>query len=105
MKYIGVGLAAATLFASSALMAEAPKGRENVSLAVSTSGLDLSRPAGVEALQARMDKAIAAACNPGDRMGADLSPDYKCRREMAANIQPTMQQIAARANGIHLSAN
>ena len=97
MKYIGAALAAASLFATSALMAEAPKGREQVSINVSTEGLDLTTQAGVDKLRVRMDKAIADACNPGDRIGADMAPDYKCRREMAANVQPTMQQIAARA--------
>lgn len=105
MKYIGVALVAAALLAPASVMAEPPRGREPVSLAVSTQGLDLTQPAGVKALQSRMDKAIAAACNPGDRIGADLSPDYRCRREMAANVGPTLQQIAARAYGVHLSLN
>ena len=97
MKYIGAALAAATLFASPAVSADAGKDREQVSINVQSSDLDLSTMDGVNKLQNRIDKAIAAACNPGDRIGADMSPDYKCRREMAANVQPTMTQIAARA--------
>lgn len=105
MKYVVFALAAATLLGPTTVMAETPRAREPVSLAVSTQGLDLTQPAGFKALQSRMDKAIAAACNPGDRIGADMSPDYRCRREMAANVQPTLLQIAARAHGVHLSAN
>lgn len=97
MKYIAAALAAASLLASATVSAEAPKGREQVSINVSSADLDLTTQEGVAQLQNRIDKAIAAVCNPGDRIGADLSPDYKCRREMAANVQPTMQQIAARA--------
>ncbi|MBW8754103.1 MAG: UrcA family protein [Sphingomonadales bacterium] len=105
MKYIGAALAAACLFASAAVSAEAPAGREQVSINVSSADLDLTTTDGVAKLQNRLDKAIAAACNPGDRVGADLSPDYKCRREMAANVQPTMQQIAARAVSNHFGSN
>jgi UrcA family protein len=105
MKYLGAAVAAACLFASAAVSAEAPQGRENVSINVSSADLDLTTPDGVAQLQGRIDKAIAAACNPGDRIGADLSPDYKCRREMAANVQPTMQQIAARATQNRFGSN
>ena len=105
MKYLGAAVAAACLFASAAVSAEAPQGRENVSINVSSADLDLTTPNGVAQLQGRIDKAIAAACNPGDRVGADMSPDYKCRREMAANVQPTMQQIAARATQSRFGSN
>jgi UrcA family protein len=103
MKYVGAAIAAATLFATPAVMADT--GREHVQITVSTADLDLTTQQGVDQLRTRMDKAIAAACNPGDRAGADLSPDFKCRREMAANVQPTMQQIAARATEVRSAAN
>ena len=35
--------------------------------------------------------------NPGDRVGADMKPDFRCRREMAANLEPTLYQLAQRA--------
>lgn len=105
MKYVAAALAAASLFASAAVSAEAVKGREQVSVNVSSADLDLTTMDGVNQLQNRIDKAIAVACNPGDRIGADLSPDYKCRREMAANVQPTMQQIAARAMQSRFGSN
>ncbi len=105
MKYIGIALAAAGLFASPAISAEAPLGREQVSVQVSTAGLDMTTQAGLDQFRARVDKAIAAACNPGDRVGADLAPDFKCRREMANNVQPTMQQMAARASESRFSSN
>lgn len=105
MKYISIALAAAGLLASPALAADAPQGREQVSVQVSTNGLDMTTQAGVDKFRARVDKAVAAACNPGDRVGADMAPDYKCRREMAANVQPTLQQMAARASESRFSSN
>ena len=105
MKYIGAALAAASLFASPAVMADAGKGREQVSINVSTDGLNMATQEGLNSFQARVDKAIAAACNPGDRIGADLSPDYRCRREMAAKVQPTMQQLAARVTTTRFGSN
>jgi UrcA family protein len=105
MKYIAVALAAAGLFATSAFAADAPQGREAVSIQVSTAGLDMTTMAGVEKFRDRVEKAVAAACNPGDRVGADLSPDFRCRREMAANVQPTIQQMAARASESRFGSN
>ncbi len=32
--------------------------------------------------RARVAKAVAATCNPGDRIGADMSPDFACRKSM-----------------------
>lgn len=97
MKYFGAAIAVTCLFATPALLAEVPRGREPVSINVSTVGLDLTTQRGVRHLQVRMDQAIAAACNPGERLNADMSPDFRCRREMAASVWPTMQQLTAQA--------
>jgi UrcA family protein len=105
MKTIGAALAAASLFATPAAMADAPRNREQVSINVPTEDLDLTTQQGLDRLRVRTDRAIAAACNPGNRLGADLSPDFKCRREMTANVQPTMQQLAARAVETRFSSN
>ncbi len=93
MKTICAAIAAAGLFASTAAMA-GPAEREPVKINVSTAGLDLTTQQGVDQARTRIDRAIAAACNPGDRVGADLSPDYRCRREMAANATPTLTRLA-----------
>ena len=49
---------------------------------------------------------IAAACNPGNRIGADLSPDYRCRREMTASIEPKVRQLVmAATNNSRMATN
>jgi UrcA family protein len=105
MKHFGAALAVAGLFATPALSAEVLRGREPVSINVSTDGLDLTTQQGVRRLQVRMDRAIAAACNPGERLNADMSPDFRCRREMAADAWPTIQQLTARASATPTSTN
>ena len=105
MKNLGAALAAACLIATPAFAADATPNREQVSIQVSTDGLDMTTQNGVSQFQSRVNKAIASACNPGDRVGADLSPDYKCRREMASNVQPTITRMAARATEVRYSSN
>lgn len=73
-------------------------GRERVALQVSTEGLNLAAPAGVAKLRKRLERAIAYACNPGDRLDADLSPDYQCRQEMATSAEPALLAIAQGAS-------
>lgn len=75
MKYISAAVVAAAVLASSAVIADVPRGREPVSINVSTAGLDLTTQRGRNALRVRMDKEIAVACNPGGRLNADFSPD------------------------------
>ena len=45
----------------------------------------------------QMERQIAAVCNPGNRVGADMAPDFKCRNELASSLEPGIQQLAARA--------
>jgi len=104
MKYVGAALAAASLFASPAISA-VPQGREKVTISVSTEGLNLSSVEGVQRLRDRVDRAIAKACNPGDRLDADMSPDFQCRREMASSVLPTLAKIELRATGASISRN
>lgn len=82
-----------------AAMAEtqAPK-REPVSINVSTEGLDLSSANGMQTLRGRMSQAIAAACNPGDRLNANLAPDWQCRREMGAVAEAQIMRIASQSS-------
>lgn len=77
-------LAAAPTFAATTFTATSPA-RETVSIRVSAQGADLNDPVEQARFNRKLTRAIAAACNPGDRLHADLSPDWQCRREMAAS--------------------
>lgn len=83
MKTLAVALAATGLLVAPS-MAMAGE-REQVAVRVATADLDLSNPADVAQLRSRMNQAIAAVCNPGDRLNADMKPDWQCRQEMGAN--------------------
>jgi UrcA family protein len=99
MKILSAAVAAATLFAAPTLASAAPaNNREQVSVSVKTSDLDLSRPEHVERLRGRVARAVAAACNPGDRLNADMSPDWQCRNEMGANAEVAMNRLIAAPN-------
>ena len=76
------------------VLAPAQHARERIELRVSTAGLDLRNPQNIERLRARVTKAIETACNPGNRLNADLSPDWQCRREMGANATATLYTLA-----------
>jgi len=71
--------------------------REAVSLRVPTAGVDFAKPAAVEAFRSNVERQIAAACEPADRVGGNTMPDFKCRREMAASLAPAVTELAARA--------
>ena len=81
MKIASAALAAAVLFAGST--GAFAKDRENVAVRVSTAGINFQDPASVAQFRARVAKAAAATCNPGDRVGADMAPDFTCRKQMA----------------------
>lgn len=83
MKTLAVALMATGLLVAPS-MAMAGE-REQVSVRVITSDLDLSNPADVAQLRSRVSQAVAAVCNPGDRLNADIAPDWQCRQEMSAN--------------------
>lgn len=105
MKQFYAAGALVALLAGVPAIASAPEGREAIAVTVQTSDINLSDPAAIRKAQLRLDRAIAAACNPGDRIGADMSPDWQCRREMAASAEPAMQQLANRAQAQRLSLN
>lgn len=104
MKILPAAFVAATLLAgSSAVHADA---REKVSLPVTAAGVDFADPEAVARFRAAAARQIAAACNPDDRVGADLSPDFKCRREMAASIEPKVRQLVMTAtNNARMATN
>ena len=93
MKTVAAALAAFGLVVAAPSFAT-EKPRETVSVGVSAHGLDLSRAEHREKLRLRMARAIAQACNPGDRIGADLAPDWQCRREMTASAEPALRRLA-----------
>ena len=95
MKSLAIAMIAAGLLAggSAATAAE----REPVALKIDTAGVNFADPASVAAFRRQIERQIEEACNPGDRVDADIKPDFKCRREMAANLNPTLTQLAMRA--------
>ena len=101
MKIINTALAAACLLAVPAGVSATD--REPVSVRVSAQGVDFSNPQSVEQFRSRVSQEIAAACNPGDRVGADMTPDFKCRKELASNLAPAMQELARAASKDHLA--
>ena len=95
MKSLGIAMLAAGLLAGGSAASAA--GRETVALKVDAAHVNFADPAAVAALRRQVARQIEAACNPGDRTNADMTPDFKCRREMAANLDPTLTQLAMRA--------
>jgi len=121
MKSLNAALAAACLFAAptTAIAATSQRGegveivapaptqhaRERIELRVSTAGLDLRDPQNLERFRTRVTRAIETACNPGNRINADLSPDWQCRREMGASATATLYSLARRGAGQTLASN
>ena len=101
MKAFGIAIAAISLLAGASAATAAD--RENVSLEVRPAQVNFADPAAVAALRRDIERQIDAACNPGDRVGADMAPDFRCRREMAATLEPTLVQMAARATTRNLA--
>lgn len=97
MKTLRTALVAAVLLAGSS--AAFAGSRENVAVAVKPVGVNFANPESVAKFQQEVARTIAAACNPGDRIGADMAPDFKCRREMAASMAPKVQQLVMAATG------
>lgn len=104
MKFLPAALVAAALLAgSSAAFADS---REAIALPVAAQGVDFANPEAVAKFRAAASRQIAQACNPGDRIGADLAPDFKCRREMAASIEPKVRQLVMNAtNNSRMATN
>lgn len=103
MKIIGIMIAAAGILAGSsgALAAE----REQVSFRIDAASVDFADAQSVSAFRREVARQIETLCNPGNRIKADLAPDWQCRRQMAASVEPAIQQLVARATGQRLAAN
>ena len=102
MKYLAAALGAACLLggagaalaeASDIVVSQSDAKREAIMLRV-PANMDPSDPAQVIALRAKATRQIEQACNPGDRLNADMAPDFQCRREMAANLELALRRRA-----------
>ena len=96
MKTVSAALVAACLLAGSA--GAYAKDVEKVAVRVSTEGVNFNDPVSVEKFRAKVDRQIAAICNPGDRLDADLSPDFACRKSMAVTAETRIAQLQGRSN-------
>jgi UrcA family protein len=95
MKSLAIAMIAAGLLAGASAATAAE--REPIALKVDTANVNFADPASVAALRRAVERQIEVACNPGDRVNADMKPDFRCRREMAANLDPTLYRLAMRA--------
>ena len=101
MKSFAIAIVTAGLLAGASAASAAE--REAVSLKVEAVGVNFADPANVASVRRQLERKIAAACNPGDRLDADMKPDFRCRREMAANLEPTLTQLAMRDTNRNLA--
>lgn len=92
MKIVAAALVAAGLLAGSS--AGIAKPREQVELRVSTDGVNFADAESVAQFRERVARQIAAACNPGDRVNADLAPDFKCRKSMQQVSETRIAQLS-----------
>ncbi len=90
MKYLIAAVAAGCLLCSGTVSA---KDRETVQLRLSPAGEDLSDQKALAAFRAQAMKSISQVCNPGDRLGADMAPDWQCRREMTATLDHALKRV------------
>jgi UrcA family protein len=96
MKIASAVIAAAALIAGST--GAFAKARENVAVRVSTAGINFNDPASVEQFRARVAKAVAATCNPGDRINADTAPDFTCRKSMQKVSEVRIAQLSSKTD-------
>ena len=95
MKIVNAALVAACLLVGST--GALAQGREDVALRISASGVNFSDPVSVNAFRNRVAREIAVVCNPGDRLNADFTPDFQCRRELTATAEPAISTLASKA--------
>ena len=95
MKVLAIALAAASMLATSAGVQAAK--REQVSIKIDTSGVNFADPRSVADFREGLARQIADACNPGDRLNADMSPDFRCREELTESLEPKVRMLVANA--------
>lgn len=91
-------LLAATLLAM-AVPVLADQGEGSAKLAISTSGIDLSTPAGRKSLERRVDNAINRLCGSND-LGTreEANAIEACRAETRAEVRPQVDAMLMRAS-------
>lgn len=95
MKYVVAALGAAVLLGG--VQPALAKPREDIVLRLpAANSAQLRDPQAVVALRAEAARVIAKACNPGNRLEADQSPDWRCRREMTASFEAALGRQLAR---------
>ncbi|MBT2188042.1 UrcA family protein [Sphingobium nicotianae] len=97
MKKLMIALAATALTVSPALAGEIVAAPETVTVNVSTQGLNLADAHDVARLQARVRKAVVAACNPRTSLSIYVGPDRACSTKAAADGQQMVARITAEA--------
>lgn len=91
-------LLAATLLAA-AVPALANQNDGSAKLAISTSGIDLSTPAGRKALERRVDNAINRLCGSNDLGTREEAEAIEaCRAETRAEVQPQVDAMLQRVS-------
>jgi len=101
MKIMFPLIAAGLLVGASAATAA---DREPVSVRIDTSGVNFADPDSIAEFRRDIARQIEAICNPGDRLDADMAPDFRCRQEMAADLEPVVAQLIARATDRQFAA-
>ncbi len=96
MKIVAAALVAASLIAGST--GAFAKGQENIAVRVSTAGVNFADADSVAKFRSRVAREVAVACNPGDRLNADMKPDFKCRKSMAAVTETRIAALSGNAN-------
>lgn len=116
MKTMGMAILAAGLLAGStgAFAADrdpasinvstAGADREQVAIRVSTDGVDFADANSVASFRRDLNRQINAVCNPGDRLNADMSPDFTCRHQMIASAEPSIQKLVMDATGMNYAS-
>tara|TARA_B110001454_G_scaffold216821_1_gene240802 strand:- start:691 stop:1014 length:324 start_codon:yes stop_codon:yes gene_type:complete len=107
MKKLSTALAVIGLLAVPLTASATEVSREKIAANVSTTGLDLSKAEDVAKLRDRMKRAIANACaTPDDQISPSASPDWQCQREMSANAEGTVLQLARQHAALsHMASN
>jgi UrcA family protein len=96
MKILAASLAAVALIAGATPALAKP--RENVEVRVSTAGINFNDAESVAKFRARVARAVADVCNPGDRVNADMAPDFACRKSMAQTSETRIAALQAKSN-------
>lgn len=94
MKKLIIAALAANLVVGTASAANS-QSTDPTALRVSTAGLDLSNPRDIATLQARVDKAVEAACSPHGSYFSQLAPKRDCLAQLSAH---TNRILASRIN-------